>query len=184
MPYCIQNFLMRNGMDLSKENMAKMKPYLDVNMKAILKDYEITEYERFCNKCTYEDIIDFPHGQMDHRKKIDFTDLEQHRFELFKSAFREFVEETGYTFFYSKYVKDAPLHVLKFKGGDDCTYTQIYFVLRNVYLISRDCQDPLFETILVPIQFAQKLFDIMQSFKVDGKNELLRTACSYFSSSN
>lgn len=126
-PYCVQDFLVRMDKKTSPCPFWNIRNLFETSVLPHLKRYERLDYRRFINHSWFEDMYDFPHGQL-HRKRKNFN-LER----IFLSAYREFTEESGFHFKFNKEdIKRYPLVELEFKGNDGIRYWQYYFIVENV----------------------------------------------------
>lgn len=120
------------------------------------------DFRRYESGRPYEDQFDFPHGQKENVEKDPFS-----------IAFREFREETGYTF-------DIPLPLpppsktIEFTGLDGFHYKQTFFVVHVASL--RECpavEEKHYSTHIVDISKARCLLGGQQFMKRDGKHLLI-----------
>lgn len=193
-PYCVQNFyVLLNDLGI-KHNIYDhdpfhlIKDFFESKWLPKLSKYDQIDYYRFQNGKVFEDMYDFPHGQMT-------TKVSKNRYQCFWNAYREFQEETGYRFSYTdKDIDKFPLVKVEFKGCDQHIYTQYYFVVENVKDLHRyryfdSFQQPYISTVkiknwkddrlvyksqLLSINDAFKIFKEQQSIKKDYKHLLLR----------
>lgn len=174
MPYSLENFIINNDLTLSEQSMLQMKPLFEKNLHK-LRYYDRLDYLMFQESGICEDIIDFPHGQIKKKyKDVNIHNLDSNKIFLFRNAHREFCEETGYTFeFTYKDIYTAPMRVLTFKAGDQCIYSQVYFIMRNVTLQPCKKFENQYKTILLNINSARKIFEQLQIIKKDNKLTLL-----------
>lgn len=140
-PYCVQNYFIYLH-SLYKKNKLKFDSahcqFNDIRDR-FEKDYlpyvsksDNLDYERFLTNQVYEDLYDFPHGQI-HKKK-----MKNDYYQLFLTAYREFREESGYRFSFKREdVEKYPLIRLQFIGCDGNLYTQYFFIVNNVYGLRR-----------------------------------------------
>lgn len=143
-PYCVQTFMIKK----QKESTNPFSPFdftdplkeeFEKEFLPALKESDRLDYRRYLALSDCEDKFDFPHGQMDYkfRKKIYAKPYERRRI-LFRIAYREFVEETGYRFSYDvNDIDHFPMCEVQFDGLDGRQYTQYYFIIENVQNLKR-----------------------------------------------
>lgn len=152
-PYCVQDYIMEKKSNLDKTDFEKnwFPNHFTFEMKL--------DYIRFLNGHTFEDKFDFPHGQM-------------YKTNCFRTAIREFREETGYTFDYiEQYLGE---HTLHFIGLDNCKYIQTFFKIRvNALTEINNKKDTWYTPRIVSLKFARKLLLDQQEIKKDGKHNLI-----------
>lgn len=179
-PYCIQDFLMKNkSYNINNYKDAFIKnsfPSLNLNMKF--------DYFRFVCGSEFEDQFDLPHGQM----KLNISTLKRFirltnnnfnkncfKYHAFMTAFREFKEETGFSFKLNEKIADLPTRIIEFRGLDNFLYKQIYFIITvNKLEKCKDIKvDNFYESIIIDITKALELFKNQQKIKCDGKDKIL-----------
>lgn len=202
-PYCVQNFyvlLHDLGVrhDFYDHNpFHRLKRFFESQWLPKLSEYDQKDYFRYQNGEVFEDMYDFPHGQMTSKISKD-------RYQCFWNAFREFREETGFRFSYTKNDIDRyPLVNVEFEGCDQHVYTQHFFIVENVKDLCRhryfdSFHQPYVSTIkiknwkddrlvyksqLISINEAFKIFKEQQSIKTDYKHLLLQNT-KYISKRN
>lgn len=179
-PYCVQDFLMKNK-SLNINN------YEESFYKNFSKSWD---YLRFAYNLEFEDQFDFPHGQLQFNKRSlrkilsttqNNSDESKNHFKkiAFLTAVREFKEETGYCFDFSpKNIANIDMQYISFIGLDNCLYEQIYFMVKVNKL--KKCKnvkrDNFYESHLIDIEKAVKLFKKQQLIKRDGKDVMLSNA--------
>lgn len=182
-PYCVQDFLMKNtSLNINNYHEAFFKQFSN-SWSVLVK----LDYLRFVYNLEFEDQFDFPHGQIQlnsrslkHIINTIQKNSDQGKKHLksiaFMTAVREFKEETGYYFdFHSKNIANIKTKLISFIGLDNCLYKQLYFIvtvdkLKKSNNIKRD---NYFESLLIDIEEAVKLFKKQQHIKCDGKDVLL-----------
>ena len=96
-PYCVQNFyvyLHKNNIKYEGSTHDPFNEVKEVFEKLWLPNLDESDrldYMRFTKGEPFEDLYDFPHGQISHRNPQNLN-------QYFKTAYREFREETGYRF--------------------------------------------------------------------------------------
>ncbi|KAG8175226.1 hypothetical protein JTE90_022649 [Oedothorax gibbosus] len=131
-PYCVQNFLVQMKKETPPCPFWNFRNQFETSVLPHLKRYEKLDYRRFINNSWFEDMYDFPHGQL--HTKCKNVSLER----IFLSAYREFTEESGFHFKFKKEdIKHYPLVELEFKGHDGIRYWQYYFIVENVPNLKR-----------------------------------------------
>ncbi|GFR31709.1 uncharacterized protein TNCT_58671 [Trichonephila clavata] len=137
-PYCIQDFFHRLH---TKKYLLPSSPSQFFDIRAefedewlpMLKKHGLEDYKRYLNGEYFEDLYDFPHGQLRSKLKEDISTIE-----LFNAAYREFQEETGFHFKFTKEeVERYPLVTSQYKGLDGFLYKQNYFIVNNVRGLKR-----------------------------------------------
>lgn len=162
-PYCVQTYLMEKKKRANKEDFEKVVfPTLNLTTKL--------DYLNFKHHLDFEDKYDFPHGQM------SGSPGRANKYRQFMTAFREFREEAGYTFQYSKFkINNLPTTKIEFKGLDGFIYVQYFFLLTVDKLVK--CKPSQLEDYhtshLVNISLAKKLLENQQLIKGDNKHLLL-----------
>lgn len=194
-PYCIQNFYMfLNDQGIKHDNydqnpFNRLKDFFENEWLPFLNENDQIDYFCFQNGKVFEDMYDYPHGQM------AISKLPKSRLQCFLNAYREFREETGFRFSFRKEdINKYPLIKVKFKGCDQHEYTQYYFVVNDVKDLRRyryfdSFTQPYISTVkiknwkddrlvykshLMPIHEAFKILKIQQSIKKDFKHLLLK----------
>ncbi|KAG8172723.1 hypothetical protein JTE90_003912 [Oedothorax gibbosus] len=121
-PYCVQNYYHRKNRKTKPcDNFAVVRDQFEKEQLPLLKPYDQLDYQRFIQDLPYEDRYDFPHGQLAIRKPSSI-------YTLFKEAYREFEEESGFRFkFIKKDIEHYPLLELEFNGCDGVRYRQYFF---------------------------------------------------------
>ncbi|MBK5646857.1 MAG: hypothetical protein I4N51_06930, partial [Acinetobacter sp.] len=101
-PYCVQNFyvfLHDHGVQQDPYNQnpfLQLKEVFETMWLPYLDKYDQQNYFRFQHGNIYEDMYDFPHGQ------LGIAKLTKNRVQCFMNAYREFREETGFRFSFTK----------------------------------------------------------------------------------
>lgn len=194
-PYCVQSFYMhlhRAGREYNRQShhpFESIKLDFENNWISKLEKWDFLDYLRFKRNEIIEDLYDFPHGQLSKNKRPTV-------YNCFKTAYREFCEETGYKFSFTKTdIENYGVIQLQFTGCDNNIYTQYYFVVDNVkwlkrrtYFNSDDsllycadkikrwCDDKLvFTGELVSLDTAYTHFKKQQDIKKDFKHLLCDT---------
>lgn len=182
-PYCVQDFLMKNK-SLNINN------YKESFMKSFATSWSVPvklDYLRFVCGLEFEDQFDFPHGQIQLNKKSLRRILstiqmksDQGKEDLkslaFSTAVREFKEETGYCFdFHPKNIANVETQLICFMGLDNCFYKQLYFIVTvdKIKKCRNFKRDNYYDSFLIDIEKAVKLFEHQQLIKCDGKDALL-----------
>ncbi|GBM56806.1 hypothetical protein AVEN_227320-1, partial [Araneus ventricosus] len=89
-----------------------------------LEPHEVKDHRHFLTGAIIEDEYDFRHGQSQ-RSKNCLVNL--------YTAYREFQEELGFHFTFSKSdIPNYPLVLLRFRGLVSIQYIQYYFTVENV----------------------------------------------------
>lgn len=193
-PYCIQNFyIVLNDLGITHDAynqnpFEQIKDFFEGYWLPHLSEHDQKDYFRFINGEMFEDMYDFPHGQLN--IKVPKSILQ-----CFMNAYREFREETGYRFSFIKdEVEKYPLLKIEFKGCDQHVYTQYFFIVENVkdlrryryfdsfrqrYLSTlkiRNWKDDrlVYQSYLTPVNEAFKLLKNQQYIKSDSKHLLLQ----------
>lgn len=196
-PYCIHNFyifLHNNNFKyttFSHNPFNTVKDIFEENVLPRLGKSDRLDYFRFIKGEMFEDLYDFPHGQLIYRKNYASN---YSIYKYFYTAYREFVEETGFKFnFTNKDIEKYQIATVEFTGCNGIKYKQIYFIVENVKGLRRSryfdsFQVPLNSTIkienwdddrlvyegqLLKISEAIKHFKRQQSLKIDYKHLLL-----------
>ncbi|GFQ73860.1 uncharacterized protein TNCT_248051 [Trichonephila clavata] len=190
-PYCIQDFFHR----LHKKKQpwpSSPSLFFDVRVQfekewmPKMKKHELEDYKRYLKGEYYEDLYDFPHGQLRSKPKEKVSTTE-----LFYAAYRKFQEETGFHFKFTKEeIEDYPLVTLQYTGLDGSVYKQNYFIVNNVRGLKRHVyfnsfnksytgqvtswnDDRLiYQSLLLPIEVAYRKFTIQQKMRSDLKHLL------------
>ncbi|GFS69049.1 uncharacterized protein TNCV_1699471 [Trichonephila clavipes] len=192
-PYCIQDFFHR----LHKKKYpwsSSHSLFLDVwaqfenEWLPTMRKHELEDYKRYLKGEYYEDLYDFPHGQLRPKPKEDISTIE-----LFYVAYREFQEETGFHFKFTKEeIEQYPLITLQYTGLDGSLYKQNYFIVndvrglkRHVYFNSFNKSSTvkrqitswnddrlIYESLLLPIEVAYRKFSVQQKMRSDLKHLL------------
>ncbi|GFS72675.1 uncharacterized protein TNCV_1420711 [Trichonephila clavipes] len=137
----------------------------------------------------YDDLYDFPHGQLRSKPKEDISTIK-----LFYVVYREFQEETGFHFKFTKEerVEQYPLVTLQYTGLDGSLYKQNYFIVSDVRGLKRHvCFNSyskssttkgqitawnddrlIYERLLLSIEVAFRKFTVQQKMKSDMKHLL------------
>lgn len=143
----------------------------------LLKPHDLRDYQKYLQRKPFEDMYDFPHGQLknSHQKTFSTSDIFYH-------AYREFVEESGFTFSIKRYeITRFPIVCVQFIGCDSMFYEQNYFIVDNVRRLRRSESQPItswtddrliYEGKLVSTDEAYQMLSRQQSIKVDMKNLL------------
>lgn len=167
--------LHRNDVKFHWENCNPFPDIQDLFETVWLPRLNETDYQDYAAfKCggTYEDLYDFPHGQLT-EKSVKSV------YQLFKVAYREFREETGFKFSFTESdVHQFPLIKLEFRGCDDCVYTQYYFVVENVSGLRRFRYFDSFDISIKITTRAKKWTD--DRFAYEGKLVPLHEAYLFF----
>lgn len=191
-PYCVQNFywfLHLKGIKYSWNNLnpfQELKTLFEDIWLPTLDEYDRLDYMAFIKGLPFEDMYDFPHGQLLYKNRKNL-------YQTFKSAYREFQEETGFRFSFKKEdLKRFPLKTISFIGCDNYLYTQFYFIVNNVKGLRRfryfdnfeifkkstkkveSWMDDrlLYESQLISKKKAYEIFKKQQNFKRDDKHLL------------
>jgi hypothetical protein len=134
-PYCVQNYFMhlhkrkRPGATIFSE----VRKNFEIEYFPRLKEQDRFDYNSFLNGDVFEDKFDFPHGQVQGNRYSYKS-----RFEIFFNAYREFQEETGFRFSFTKQeISKYPLVKIEFIGCDGNVYTQYFFIVENVRGLKR-----------------------------------------------
>lgn len=199
-PYCVQNFyifLYKHGIQYDSYNQNpyyQLKELFECYWLPYLDEYDQIDYQRFKNGTVFEDMFDYPHGQ------IAASKFPRTRLQCFMNAYREFREETGFRFsFIKEDIDNYPLVKVEFQGCDQQAYTQYYFIIENVKGLRRfryfdSFTEPFLSTVkinnwkddrlayksyLVPINDAYKLLKKQQVVKKDYKYLLLLKESKY-----
>lgn len=141
-PYCVQNYFVhlhglckKNKLEFNSDRcqFEDVRDKFEKEYLAHVSESDRLDYERFLKGNVYEDLYDFPHGQL-HKKKKPNDDY----YQIFLSAYREFQEETGYRFSFKREdVEQYPLIELQFVGCDGNSYAQYFFIVDGVYGLRR-----------------------------------------------
>lgn len=193
-PYCVQNFyvyLHKNNIPYrgtTHNPFHQIKDLFEEKWLPTLSESDRLDYMRFTKGEIFEDLYDFPHGQLSHNDPQDL-------YQYFRNSYREFCEETGYKFnFASSDIKKYPIVKVEFIGCDQIHYTQYYFIVENVNGLRRNryfdsYELPLLSTVKVKswnddrlIFKTQKLstseaymvLERQQKIKIDYKHLLLK----------
>lgn len=131
-PYSVQDFFAhlsrQKGFSLSPKHFPTVKKYFENEWVPRLKPHELEDYNRFLKGEVFEDEFDFPHGQLERKKKHSLNKYIQ-----FCTAYREFQEESGFHFSFTKRdIERYPLVWVEFEGLDRFQYKQYYFIVDNV----------------------------------------------------
>lgn len=194
-PYCIQNFYMfLNDKGIKHDSydqhpFHRLKDIFENEWLPYLNKNDQWDYFHFKNGKLFEDMYDYPHGQMSVSK------FPKSRLQCFKNAYREFREETGFRFSKTKEdIEKYPLIQIKFKGCDQQNYTQYYFIVQNVKDLRRhryfdsftqpytsavkikNWKDDrlIYKSYLIPITEAYKILKAQQTIKRDDKHLILK----------
>lgn len=194
-PYCVQNFyiflneqgIKHNSYDQNPWN--RLQDFFENECLPYLSENDQLDYFRFKNGKIFEDMYDYPHGQM------SISKFPKNRLQCFQNAYREFREETGFRFSCSEEdIDKLPLKQVKFKGCDQHEYTQYYFIVMNVKDLRRhryfdSFTQPYTSTVkikswkddrlvyksyLIPVEDAFKILKAQQSIKKDDKHLILK----------
>ena len=199
-PYCIQNFyvfLHDQGIqhDHYEQNpFYRLKDFFETIWLPNCSENDREDYFRFQNGKVFEDMYDYPHGQLATAKNA------RNRIQCFMNAYREFREETGFRFsFIKENIDQYPLVKINFKGCDEHKYTQFYFIVKNVKDLCRyryfdtftkpflsaikirNWKDDrlVYKSRLLSINEAVKLLQLQQHVKIDFKHLLLKESNSF-----
>lgn len=181
-PYCVQDFLMKNrhlNLNNYEKSFQNYFKTLDFQLKI--------DYINFRNNLSFEDEYDFPHGQMElNTKKLKYliehiqmkskSNTSVFKFYAFITAIREFKEETGYSFQLQNDLNSIPICKSEFVGLDGYFYQQIYFIIKvkNLEVIPNLKIDDYHKPIIMDLPKAIEIFNKQQKIKVDKKNLLLK----------
>lgn len=166
-PYILQQYYMNN----EKKETCSLD---DFHSRYLRQQNLITrlDYAMFLQNHGFEDKYDFPHGQMEFRSKRGGITLQQ----KWKTALREFQEETGYTFNQDLIppIYKLPTRVFSFLGLDRQYYKQFYFIV-HVDSLSKAIllDDKYHEPWVVPLEEAQQLLTVQQDIKQDNKHRFI-----------
>lgn len=139
-PYCIQNFYVYLHKFCKHEtfnaiNFLAVRDRFEKQHLSKLSKRDKLEYVKFLSGEKFEDYYDFPHGQYQ-KSSSKFT--QDTKFKLFLSAYREFVEESGFRFTFTKEdVERYNMTKIVFKGLDGYEYIQYYFVVNDAKRLKR-----------------------------------------------
>ncbi|GBM53928.1 hypothetical protein AVEN_64849-1 [Araneus ventricosus] len=138
-PYCVQNYF--HHLHRQRKKMGSLSPvqkFEDIRLQCEkdwlpkLSESDRLDYEKFQAGLPFEDMFDFPHGQLEYGHY--YTNYRQ----IFLQAYREFKEETGFKFKFSdRDIENYPLVKLEILGFDNRLYTQFYFIVENVRGLKR-----------------------------------------------
>ncbi|GFQ68212.1 uncharacterized protein TNCT_730091 [Trichonephila clavata] len=181
-PYCIQSFYI--SLHKQKyEQPSAMFQFKDVQelfedtWLPYMKEHDLVDYKKYLDTKCFEDYFDFPHGQL--RKKKNGLSLTK----IFYDAYMEFKEETGF-FFYVRQsdIKNFPVVTVEYKGLDDFTYQQHYFIVNNVRILTKinnlkpfipwNDDSLIYRGLIIPIELAYEQFVFQQNMKKDMKHIL------------
>lgn len=184
-PYCVQNFyhfLHKKNVffdEYSQDPFPIVKESFEHVVLPNLEECDQLDYSRFINDEIFEDLYDFPHGQLRHRSTSSIYDC-------FQEAYREFQEETGYRFRFSKEdIKKYPIYKIEFFGCDNIQYTQYYFIVEKVRGL-RKCRyfdsfkEPLRSSLKIKgwvddkLVYNSKLLTIENAYQVLKKQQILK----------
>lgn len=195
-PYCIQNFyifLSKLGIEHDTHDpnpFHKVKEVFEKDHLPHLTLNDQTDYKCFQNGVVFEDMYDYPHGQLLPTKGSKTT-----RFHCFLNAYREFREETGFRFTFTKEdVLRYPLVKIAFRGCDEHEYVQYYFLVNNVKWLRRyryfdSLPEPfvstarirnwkddrlVYKSVLASIEEAIRFLELQQCIKQDFKHIVLK----------
>ncbi|GFT46901.1 uncharacterized protein NPIL_498011 [Nephila pilipes] len=188
-PYCIHDFFhcMHKKKCQIPSQFSEMQYQFEDEWLAHLKDHELVDYKRYVDGEIFEDLYDFPHGQLgrSNKQKGDISNIS-----LFYAAYREFQEETGFHFTFTQTnIEQYPLVFLHYKSLDGSLYKHIYFIVNNVKGLKRHTYFNSFsksstpqgqitnwtddyQGLMIPIEVAYKIFFRQQSIKSDMKHLL------------
>ena len=194
-PYCIQNFYIFLHNQGIQYDFYDQNPFFRLRMVfenawlPYLNEYDQRDYIRFRKRKIFEDMYDYPHGQLSTSKIV------KNRIQCFMNAYREFKEETGYRFSFTKDdIDNYPLVSIEFKGCDEHIYTQFYFIIKNVKDLRRyryfdsftkpfisttkikNWKDDrlMYNSCLLPVNEAFNILKQQQTIKKDLKHLLLK----------
>lgn len=138
-PYCVQNFyLFLHKRKVEYEGplhdaFRRIQPVFESQWLPTLAEHDQLDYRRFAEGETFEDLYDFPHGQPTYN--VPKMQVKEYQF---VTAYREFCEEAGYRFDYTKEdIESYPTVRIGFEGCDRIRYEQIYFVVKNAKKLRR-----------------------------------------------
>ncbi|GBN19688.1 hypothetical protein AVEN_261774-1 [Araneus ventricosus] len=131
-PYCVQDFFLhlsrKKGYSRMPVRFPAVRTEFEKEWVPRLEPHEVEDYRRFLTGAIIEDEYDFPHGQFQRSKKCPVN-----LYTAFFTAYREFQEESGFHFTFSKRdIPNYPLVLLRFRGLDSIQYSQYYFIVENV----------------------------------------------------
>lgn len=158
-PYSVQNYLMQYNLN----NLSQFdKTHFEKNWFSKHLSFKMKiDYINYLENNNFEDKFDFPHGQLINNNP-------------FKTACKEFNEETGYKF--NHLIKVLGIERVSFIGLDGCFYLQTFFkILVKSLTKILNIQDDIYETRIVDIKFAKQLLAAQQTIKKDNKHKLLST---------
>ena len=185
-PYCVQNFyifLHKNNFKYegtTHDPFYQVKETFEKTWLPKLSESDRLDYMRFIKGEMFEDLYDFPHGQVCHK-------YPQTLHQYFMTAYREFREETGYRFFFTKEdVKNYPIVKVEFTGCDKINYKQFYFVVENVKELRRNryfdsFEIPLLSTVKIKnwnddrLVFKSKLLSMSEAYIILKKQQEIKT---------
>lgn len=196
-PYCIQNFYvflddMRVPHDKNDHHpFYRLRDIFEKEWLPYLSKNDQIDYQCFQNGMVFEDMYDYPHGQ------LAVSKFPKNRYQCFMNAYREFREETGFRFSFTKEdILRYPLVTVKFNGCDQHEYIQHYFIVNNVKDLRRyryfDSFPQLFistikiknwkddrlvyKSHLAPIDEAYRVLQEQQNMKKDFKHLLIQNS--------
>lgn len=191
-PYCVQNFLIQRHKKKDIDSFQFDEDLKQCFEKEHLPKLKVTDrhdYLRFLLKRDIEDKYDFPHGQMNNKTKKRILEYPREKRKwMFYTAYKEFLEETGYVFtFDPNDVSTFPLYELHFVALNGVAYTQYYFVIENAQNLRKIClfgldsglekkikeEREFYHTRIVKIKTAADRFQKQQNLKIDFKYLLL-----------
>lgn len=191
-PYCLQDFyyyLHKKKVPYSSDS-EMIRAIFNEEYAPQMDPQELVDYERYLRKEPFEDMYDFPHGQLPYSLKRQATLSNLH---IFYAAYREFQEESGFKFSVQRSkIEHFPLVCVKFTGCNDLDYEQSYYIVDNVTSLKRcfyfetfkepcraekpisswDDDRLIYEGQLISIEEAYRLLLKQQSIKVDLKHWL------------
>ena len=173
-PYCYENYLIEKNYRLTLENFERYKEEFKLYRLHKMPSHDRKDFLNYYNGVgCMEDEYDFPHGQLPKKKKKKFKILYLNRFEkdLYKTAVREFKEETGY-----KFIDDGTYDrrlIVRFIANDGNEYYQFYFIKTGVRLYKVSKRDQQYDTVFLDINEAKSILLTQQKLKRDGKYMLL-----------